>query len=98
MIIAGKILIGFGLFFIAAGVCGLFRFDNFYARLLVASKIDTVGSILVLTGVMFIHGFSMFTLKVLLILGLMICINPLSAHTLARIAHIKGYALRKEKV
>ncbi len=57
---AGHVLIGTGLLFIAAGVIGLYRFRNFYARLLVASKIDTVGNIFLLSGVMLIHGFSAF--------------------------------------
>jgi len=92
----GQVLIGIGLFFITAGVMGLYRFRNFYARLLVASKIDTVGNIFLLTGVMILHGFSPFTFKVLLILGLMTSINPLTAHSLARLAHLKGYALRRD--
>lgn len=92
----GQVLIGIGLVFITAGVIGLYRFRNFYARLLVASKIDTVGNIFLLSGVMVIHGFSAFSFKVFLILGLMTSINPLTAHSLARLAHLKGYALRRE--
>lgn len=92
----GMFIIALGIFFIAIGVLGIYRFKNFYPRILVASKIDTVGSITLMIGVVIRHGFSFFSMKVLLILVIMIMINPLSTHSIARSAYYSGYKVRKE--
>lgn len=92
----GMFVIALGIFFITIGVLGIFRFKNFYPRILVASKIDTVGSITLMFGVVIRHGISFFSMKVLLILVIMIMINPLSTHSIARSAFYSGYKVRKE--
>jgi len=92
----GMIFIYAGLGFITFGVIGLYRFNHFYPRILVASKIDTVGFINVMIGVMLRNGLSSFTLKVGLILVLSLIINPLITHSIARSAYNSGYKIRKE--
>lgn len=93
--ILGVIVSGIGMIFIAIGLIGMFRFDNFYARALVASKVDTVGYITVLFGVMIRHGFQLFTLKLFLLVIIMMTINPVVTHILIRGAHMSGYRLSK---
>ena len=87
MELVGNIVVGIGLLFMAFGVFGLFRFKDFYLRLLVLAKIDTVGAITFMIGVIIRHGFSFFSAKVFLILLLFMIINPLTAHIIARAAY-----------
>jgi multicomponent Na+:H+ antiporter subunit G len=90
------IIIFIGIAFIALGIIGIYRFNNFYSRALVASKVDTVGYITIIIGVMIRHGFSYFTMKVFFILLITLIINPLITHSIVRSAFISGYKLRKE--
>jgi multicomponent Na+:H+ antiporter subunit G len=92
----GTIIIWIGIAFIAIGVFSIYRFKNFYPRILVASKIDTVGNITLMIGIVIKNGFTFFSLKVLLILIIMTVINPLSTHSVARSAYFSGYRIRKE--
>ena len=77
-----------GLVFMFFGVVGLFRFRDFYLRILVLAKIDTVGAITFMIGVIIRHGLSFFSLKVLLIMVLFLILNPLTAHIIARAAYL----------
>lgn len=90
------IIIFIGIVFIALGIIGIYRFNNFFSRALVASKVDTVGYITILIGIMIRHGISYFTLKVFFILLITLIINPLITHSIVRSAFISGYKLRKE--
>jgi multicomponent Na+:H+ antiporter subunit G len=92
----GTIIIWIGIIFIALGIISIYKFKNFYPRILVASKIDTVGNITLMIGIIIKNGFSFFSLKVLLILVIMTVINPLSTHSVARSAYFSGYRIRKE--
>jgi len=91
MIIAGEVIIAAGIVFILLGVVGIVKFKNFYARILVTAKIDTVGVITIFIGLAVKHGLSFFTLKVLLLMALLMIINPLASHMIARAAHLSGY-------
>jgi len=75
------------------GVIGLFKFKNFYPRILVSPKADTVGAFTVILGIAVRHGFSYFSLKLLLLIVLMMIINPLIAHMTARSAYLSGYKI-----
>jgi len=93
----GTIIIYIGLIFVAFGIVGLFRFDNFYTRALTASKVDTVGYITILIGVMLKSGFTFLTLKVGVLLVITLIINPLTTHMITRSAYVSGYTIKKEK-
>lgn len=94
--VVGMVVIVLGLVFIAFGIIGIYKFKNFYPRILVASKIDTVGYITLMLGVMIKNGWSFFSLKVLIIVILMVIVNPLVTHSIARSAYYSGYKVRKE--
>ena len=85
-IIGGVILI-IGLIFIAIGIIGLYRFSRFYEKVLVASKVDTAGTITVIFGIMIMQGANLFSLRLLLLLGIILLLGPLSTHILARSAY-----------
>ena len=92
----GNIIIGIGVVFVVIGIIGVYRFDNFYSRALAAAKVDTVGYITVMIGVMINNGFSFFSLKVFMILVLTMILNPLISHSIVRSAHMSGFKGGKE--
>lgn len=91
--VIGNILIGIGVVLMVFGAVGLFRFKDFYPRILIASKIDTVGLLTLLGGVALRHGISFFSGKVLLIIIIILILNPLVAHIVASAAYEAGYGL-----
>jgi multicomponent Na+:H+ antiporter subunit G len=95
--IIGNIVICIGVIFIGFGVFGIYRFNDFYSRILIASKVDTVGFITIMLGVIIKRGWSYFSFKILIILMIMIIINPLVTHSIARSAFFSGYKVKKEE-
>lgn len=75
-VIIGNILISISIIFVFVGLFGVFRFRDFYAKLLSASKIDTAAMITLMLGIAVRGGISWFTLKALLVLIFVIFINP----------------------
>lgn len=96
MIQLGYILIYTGLLFITMGTIGIFRFKTFYSRALASSKVDIVGDITLLMGLILINGFTTFTFKVALIIIILLILNPLISHMMVRSAVNSGYKVRKE--
>ena len=95
--ITGNIIICAGIAFIAFGIFGIFRFGNFYSRVLISAKVDTVGFITIMAGVVIKQGISFFSMKIALILLLMIITNPLSTHSIARSAFFSGYRFKGDE-
>ena len=92
MEILSFIVMGIGIAFMIVGIIGLFqRKKDFYYRLLVACKVDTVGLLTIGIGIMIRHGFSFFSGKVLLIMIIVLVLNPLVAHIIAQAAYRSGY-------
>jgi multicomponent Na+:H+ antiporter subunit G len=81
------VLIGAALIFMGFGVIGMFRLRNFYARILISAKVDTVGFLTMMAGIMVSAGFSFFSLKLGLITALVLLTNPIATHAIARSAH-----------
>ncbi|MCL2058708.1 MAG: monovalent cation/H(+) antiporter subunit G [Oscillospiraceae bacterium] len=96
MEILENIIIIIGAAFMLFGVVGLFRFKEFYPRILITSKIDTVGAITLIAGLGVKHGASFFTLKLALIIALLLILNPLAAQIIARSAYISDSRLQDE--
>jgi len=92
----GDVFVWIGIVFILFGVIGIHRFQNFYTRILVTAKIDTVGVITILIGTAIKHGASFFSLKVLLLMGIVMIVNPLTSHMIARSAYLSGYQTEKQ--
>lgn len=84
-----------GLLFVTIGVLGLYRFKSFYPRILIGSKIDTVGYLTLLLGLALKSGWTMATLKILLVMLMMLVINPILTHTVARSAYLSGLRVRQ---
>jgi len=91
--IIGGVIIGLFVAFMVFGAIAIFFLKDFYPRILVSSKIDTVGLLTFLLGVCLRHGFSFFSAKVLLIVVIIMVLNPLVAHVVTRSAYRSGYQL-----
>lgn len=85
-----NLLILLGLAFIAIATVGLYRFPDFYTRAHVIGKPDTLGGILLLTGLMIYSGWSFTTVKLALILVFFSIGNPAASHVLTRAAMKSG--------
>jgi len=76
--------------FLIIGVLGMLRFPDFWARLHAASIIDTMGSGLIILGLMLQAGLSIASLKLLLIGFFIFIATPIAAHALAGAAYDAG--------
>ncbi|HAS74178.1 MAG TPA: cation:proton antiporter [Clostridiales bacterium UBA8960] len=90
------VIIIIGVVFVSIGVVGIYRFKNFYSRALVASKVDTVGYMTLMIGIMLRSGVNFFSAKVFVILLITMLVNPLITHSIVRSAYISGYKIRKD--
>ncbi len=84
--ILSSILIISGALAIITGLLGVFRMPDFFTRLHAASIIDTMGSMLILLGLMLYSGMNLVSLKLLLILIFILITTPAAAHALAKSA------------
>ena len=84
----GDIICYAGVLIMFIGVFSIFKLKNFFARILIGGVIDTVGAITIIVGIAVKHGFSSFSLKLLLLIGIILLINPLITHILARSAYL----------
>jgi len=90
------LLITIALIFMALGVIGLFRFKDFYSRILISAKIETVGFLTIMIGFIILSGLSYATMKIILITTMVMITNPLSTHAIARSAFLSGYPINQE--
>ncbi len=87
--IAAFFLIG-GFFFLIVGVLGLLRLPDVYTRMHALGKCDTLGTGMVLVGLMFlIHDVTNIT-KLVLIMVMIVTINPVITHLIAKTAYNRG--------
>ena len=98
MEILGDVIIIAGIVFMFFGVIGIFKFENFYTRILVTAKIDTVGLLTLMIGLAVKHGMSFFSLKLLILTCIMMILNPLAVHMVARSAYLSGYKIEDRKI
>ena len=75
-----------GCFFVLAGSIGLLRLPDFFTRLHAAGVTDTLGTGLIITGLLLQAGWSQVSIKLLLILLMLFFTGPTSTHALAKAA------------
>ena len=88
-IIAILLMLG-GAFFLTVSSLGLLRFPDFYSRTHAVGKSETLGAILVLTGLAVYNGWELSTFKILFILLFVLIANPTATHAIARAALRSG--------
>ena len=93
----GSIVILVGIAFMIFGAYGIFKLKDFYPRLLVASKVDTVGMLTLCLGFIIRSGLSFFSGKLVLLIVIILILNPLVAHIMARSAYSSGVDVVEEE-
>jgi len=95
-ILSGALVIA-GLVFALLGVIGLYRYPDFYFRILVTANIDSAGLLLLAVGIALQSPTAAFGLKIAIITVLALITSPLSAHAILRSARDTGYRIRQEE-
>lgn len=90
--IIGIVVISMGVAFDLFGCIGLIRFPDIYNRLQGATKCVTLGTCLILLGVL-IHSGGAMGIKALLCAIFILLTSPTGAHALAKGAHKSGVKL-----
>lgn len=83
VITAGALTLA-GLFVLAVGVVGVFRFSTTLNRLHVALRCDALGALLVMMGLMVWSGLTLRSLSLLLTLVVLWLCNAVAGHLIAR--------------
>lgn len=86
-IIGNLLLLSGALFLFSAGL-GVLRMPDTYNRIQTGTKATTLGTILVLVGLAFLHP--AWTFKLIILIFFVMLTNPVSSHALARAAHTIG--------
>ncbi len=82
-------LAGGGLWCILGGI-GLLRFPDIYSRTHATSMTDTLGSALILLGLVLQAGPTLVSAKLLILLALIFITGPAATHALAKAAYARG--------
>jgi len=94
----GRALIVLGLLFVATGVYSILAYKEFYSRVVITAKVDTVGFITLMLGIMVLEGFTFTSAKVLIIVIFEMLTSPVSTHAIAHSAYAAGYRVERESV
>lgn len=79
-----------GALFMLVGSIGVNRFPDFFTRAHASGKVDTLGIMLFIIGLMFYNGINLVSLKLGLVAVFVGMTSPVAAHALARRALIHG--------
>jgi multicomponent Na+:H+ antiporter subunit G len=86
--IAGNLLLILGSFFLFSAGLGVLRMPDTYNRIQTGTKATTLGTILILIGLAFLHP--AWTFKLIILIFFVMLTNPVSSHALARASHSIG--------
>lgn len=95
-VIAWALVLG-GCFFTLVGAFGLIRLPDVYTRVHSAGVVDTLGMGLLLIGLMLYGGFTIVTIKLLLILAFIFFTSPTACNALANAMYSAGIRPLLEK-
>jgi multicomponent Na+:H+ antiporter subunit G len=87
--LAVLLLLG-GAVFLLVSCVGLLRLPDFYTRAHAVGKAETLGSMLILSGLALYNGAVLSSVKLLLILTIIAVTNPTATHALTRAAMRSG--------
>ena len=79
-----------GGFFLFVGSLGMLRLPDFWSRLHAASIIDSAGVGLILAGMLLQTGFTLISVKILIIIGFLLITGPTATHAVANAAFVSG--------
>jgi len=90
MTFVGSVLMLLGAFFFLTGAVGYYRLPDFFTRMHALGKSDTLGAFLSLLGVACCTGWTLVSLKIVLVAIFILIANPTATHALARAALASG--------
>lgn len=74
-----------GLFVLLSGVVGIYRFKYSLSRIHAGALFDTAGILLIVLGIVVGEGFTLTSLKMLMIVGILWLTSPVSGHLIGRL-------------
>ncbi|MBN1794454.1 MAG: Na+/H+ antiporter subunit G [Candidatus Omnitrophica bacterium] len=89
----GLSMITLGILFNFFGCVGLVRLPDIYNRLQASTKCVTLGTSLVLMGVVFMNGFCSISMKAILCMIFILVTSPTAAHAISKGAYLSGVEL-----
>lgn len=89
--IASWVLLTFGGLFVFVGGLGVLRMPDLYTRMHAGSLTDTMGSVLIIAGVMLQAGFTLAAVKLFAILVFLLFTGPTATNALASAAILSGH-------
>jgi len=96
--IIGNVLLGVGAACALVGAMGIVRLPDVYNRIHAQTVSIVGGVVLMLIGIIFIDGISLYSLKALIIALFLFLTNPVGSHAIARAAHKSGVKLWPKSV
>lgn len=96
MVIAADFFLLVGAVFMFLGALGLVRMPDVFNRIQVGTKATTLGFVSIVVGLFSLHPG--WWSKLLVIAAFVLMTNPLGSHNLARAAHKRGEAMRRDGV
>jgi multicomponent Na+:H+ antiporter subunit G len=88
--IASWVLLCLGGLVLIIGATGMVRLPDFWSRIHAAGMIDTLGSALIIAGMILQAGFTLVTLKLLMIGFFIFIAGPTATHAIANAAWVAG--------
>ena len=88
IVITGNMFLIIGALFLFSAGLGVLRMPDTYNRIQTGTKATTLGTIMILVGIAFLHP--SWTLKLIILIFFVMLTNPVSSHALARAAHTIG--------
>ncbi len=92
------LLVFVGVFFFIVGTVGLIRFPDTYTRIHAPTKCDTLGLGLIILGLIIYNGFSVVSVKLILILLFLWTTSPTAASAISNAAMEKNIPFCKDTV
>lgn len=86
--IIGNLMLIFGALFLFSAGLGVLRMPDTYNRIQTGTKATTLGTIMILVGLAFLHP--AWTFKLIILIFFVLLTNPVSSHALARASHTIG--------
>jgi multicomponent Na+:H+ antiporter subunit G len=93
MTVLAYLLIGLSWLFIIFGLVAIFSLKNLYTRILSAATIDTVGTLLLLIGLMAVSRTVQDVVRLVLLVIFLMITGPISSHVNIRSAYLVGIPL-----
>jgi len=90
-------LLAAGALFLLTSALGVLRLPDFYTRSHAVGKSETLGIMLVFTGLAVHNGFQLTSLKLLLIVAFVAIANPTATHAICRAALKSGLQIWTRK-